>query len=201
MDEKVIYRSPWPDLKWPESSIPEAILGQARTRGSKPAIIESETGRVLTYNALADSVDRVAASLASRHFGPGEVLAIALPNGIDFILAYYGALRAGGIVTTMNPLYTPREMTHQLHDSAARFLITLPEPAGSMRAEVERVFVSGGNFEELLTSTAAPPGINIDPQQIALLPYSSGTTGYPKGGRHADSLQHRRERLANVRHR
>src|SRR5579872_230917 len=181
MSESVIFRSPWPELSWPDCSIPEAILGEARSRGSKAAVIESESGRVMTYEVLGDTVDRLAASLARQGFGPGQVLAIALPNSIDFILAYYGALRAGGIVTTMNPLYTPREMTHQLHDSGARFLVTLPEPAVAAGSEVERVFVPGGNFEELLTSTEPPPSLQIDPKEVALLPYSSGTTGYPKG--------------------
>src|SRR5579872_4526281 len=140
MSESVIFRSPWPELSWPDCSIPEAILGEARSRGSKAAVIESESGRVMTYEVLGDTVDRLAASLARQGFGPGQVLAIALPNSIDFILAYYGALRAGGIVTTMNPLYTPLEMTHQLHDSGDRFLVTLPEPAVAAGSEVERVF-------------------------------------------------------------
>jgi acyl-CoA synthetase (AMP-forming)/AMP-acid ligase II len=120
------------------------------------------------------------------------VFAIYSPNLPEYALAFYGVSAAGGVNTTISPLYTTDELTRQLSDAGARFLLTVPpfldkalEAAG--RSGVEEVFVLGQAegatpFTELLTAGDAPPEVDIDPtNDLIALPYSSGTTGINKG--------------------
>jgi acyl-CoA synthetase (AMP-forming)/AMP-acid ligase II len=169
----MLFRSPWPDVADPPASIVDLILTPARARGDKPAVIEGESGRTLTYRQLADHADRAAAALAHAGLRPGEPLAIALPNSIDFVLAWYGAMRAGAYVVPINPLCTPAEVEHLLHDSGAGMLVASP----GRSAPAVRIL----HPEQLLVSGAEPPAIRPAPADLAFLPYSSGTTGKPKG--------------------
>ena len=139
----MIFRSPWPPLQHASASVGDAVLGAARQFGDKPALIEGETGRTLTYHQLIQGAERVAAGLARAGLEPGQPLAIALPNSIDFALAFFGAMRAGAWVVPINPIYTPAEMEHQIRDSGARFLVTVPERAADLAAAVDGVFDVG----------------------------------------------------------
>jgi acyl-CoA synthetase (AMP-forming)/AMP-acid ligase II len=134
----------------------------------------------------------VAAGLAARGFRKGDVFAIYSPNLPEYALAFYGVSAAGGINTTISPLYTTDELTRQLDDAGARFLLTVPpfldralEAAG--RSGVEEVFVFGQAegatpFASLLEAGDTPPQVDIDPaNDLVVLPYSSGTTGVNKG--------------------
>jgi acyl-CoA synthetase (AMP-forming)/AMP-acid ligase II len=177
----VIFRSPWPPLQYASASVGDAVLAVARQFGGKPALIEGETGRTLTYRQLADGAEHVAAGLAHAGLKPGQPLALALPNSIDFALAFFGALRAGAWVVPINPIYTAAEMEHQIHDSGARFLVTVPERAAELAPAVDSVFEIGGRWNELLECAEAPPEVHSSPGDLAMLPYSSGTTGKPKG--------------------
>src|SRR5215469_9655321 len=103
----MFFRSPWPDIELPTCSIGDVILGVAARYADKPAVIEAETGRTLTYGQLIEAVERVAAGLSIAGLRPGQPLAVALPNCIDFVLAWYGTVRAGGWVVPINPLCTP----------------------------------------------------------------------------------------------
>jgi acyl-CoA synthetase (AMP-forming)/AMP-acid ligase II len=190
----MVFRSPWPEIALPDVSIAEAILPAAEARGDKPAVIESETGATLTYRALAEGARRVAAGIAKAGIRPGDPVAVALPNCLDFVLAWYGALRAGAWVVPMNPLYTPSEMEHQLRDSGARHLVTVPERTGVLASAVETIWTTGSTWDALLDNHDAAPAIATAPTDLAALPYSSGTTGKPKGV----MLTHRNI-LANIR--
>ncbi|MGB3543814.1 4-coumarate--CoA ligase family protein [Rubrivirga sp.] len=179
------------DVSIPNVTLPQFVLEDAAARGDKPAIIDGPSGRTLSYEALASGVDRVAGSLVARGFAPGDVFGILSPNLPEFPVAFHGALRAGGVATTMNPLSSADELAHQLSDSKARYLLTVPplvETAleAADRSGVEEVFVFGQSdvatpFAELMAGSA-PPAPSIDPATaLAALPYSSGTTGLPKG--------------------
>jgi acyl-CoA synthetase (AMP-forming)/AMP-acid ligase II len=177
----MVFRSPWPDIELPSCSICDAILGAAEPLGDKPAVIEGETGRTLTYRQLIDGANRVAAGLSRAGLHPRQPLAVTLPNCIDFALAWYGALRAGAWIVPINPLYTPAEMETQIRDSGARYAVTVPECAAALDAVVDHVFVIGGNWNEIVQCNASARSVYSSVEDLAVMPYSSGTTGKPKG--------------------
>jgi acyl-CoA synthetase (AMP-forming)/AMP-acid ligase II len=175
----------------PDTDLTRFVLAGARELGEKPALIDGPSGRTLSYHELERSVRSFAAGLAARGFHKGETFAIYMPNVPEYPIAFYGVLAAGGRCTTVNPLYTARELGFQLVDSGARMLLTLPsffevasEAAASAGCEL---FVlgeapGGGRFEELLGDADQAPAPAIAARaDVAALPYSSGTTGLPKG--------------------
>ena len=188
----MIFRSPYPDIEVPQVALDRLVLAQAVGRGAQPALIDGPSGRTLTYAELAAGVERVAAGLAARGLTKGEVLGLLAPNSPEFALAALGAIAAGGVVSPINCLSTAQDIELQLRDAGARFLVTIPPfldratPAAA-RAEVEQVFVFGEApgalpFAALLESDALAPQVAIAPaEDLAALPYSSGTTGFPKG--------------------
>jgi acyl-CoA synthetase (AMP-forming)/AMP-acid ligase II len=171
---------------------PAYLLEHARDLGDKPALVDGPTGRALSYRQLAAGVERVAAGLAARGFGPGDVLAIFSPNLPEYALAVYGAMAAGGAVSGANPLLTPDELAGQLADSGASILVTVPPfletaRAAAAKAGIGEVVVFGEAdgatpFRTLVAHDHPPARPAIDPaRDLAALPYSSGTTGLPKG--------------------
>src|SRR5262245_13763340 len=188
----MIVKSESPDVRIPEVPITDYVLRHAARLGDKPAVIDGPTGRTLTYRQLADGVRRAAAGLAARGFGKGDVLAIYSPNVPEYAVALLAAASLGGITTTANPLYTADELAKQLNDARARFLLTVPtfldkarEAAAKSRVEDIYAFGSAEGarpFAELLQAGDRPPSVRIAPRDdVVVLPYSSGTTGLPKG--------------------
>jgi len=185
-------RSLYPDVKIPEVALSEFVLENALKFGDKPALIDGPTGRTISYRVLVGLVSRVAAGLAARGFGKGDCIALYSPNVLEYAVAFHAASSLGGIVTTVNPLYTAAELGKQLRDSGARFLITAPPflataKEASAETKVKEIFVFGEAegatpFAALLANNAPAPKVRIDPRaDLVALPYSSGTTGVPKG--------------------
>ncbi|HEX6348860.1 MAG TPA: AMP-binding protein [Candidatus Dormibacteraeota bacterium] len=175
--QDLIYRSPYPDVEIPDVTLPDLILGRARERGEHPALIDAARGAVTTYAQLAEEVDRLASGLHDEGFGKGEVAALCTPNRVEFPIVACAVARLGGIVTTLNPAYTEAEMRRQLKDSGAVIAFTTAELAPRF-AGLRRVY----EFGRLPAASEAPPEVDIDPaQDVVALPYSSGTTGTPKG--------------------
>lgn len=188
----MIFRGPYPTVTIPEVSFTELVLGRARELGSKPALIEGLTGRVITYSQLADSVNQVAAGLYQRGFKKGDVFGILSPNVPEYAIIFHAVALVGGINTPVNPLYTEDEVAHQLKDAGARFLVTVPSCIDKARdaarkASIEELFVFGEAegatpFTSLFASHSQVPEVTINPREdLVALPYSSGTTGLPKG--------------------
>ena len=187
----MIYRSPFPDVEIPEVALQDHVFELADRWPDKPALIDGPTDRTITYGQLRGAARAVAAGLAARGFGKGDVFAIYSPNLPEYAVAFFGVATAGGVVTTINPLYTPAELTRQLADSGARFLVTIPPfldkaREGAQGTAVEEVFVfgeaAGATPFAALLSPDPPPAVSIDPREdLVALPYSSGTTGLPKG--------------------
>ena len=188
-----IIRSQYPDVEIPEVTLTELVLGEAAARGDKPAIIDGASGRTITYAQLVTGVRRTAAGLAAHGLSKGDVLGVYSPNVPEYAVAFHAVASLGGVATTINPLYTPRELAQQLNDSRASYLLTVPPFMDNAREAARQVptlremFVFGEAegatpFASLLTHGDEPPPVKIDPRtDLVVLPYSSGTTGLPKG--------------------
>jgi acyl-CoA synthetase (AMP-forming)/AMP-acid ligase II len=188
----MIFRGPYADVPIPVVPFHQFVLHRAEKLKAIPVLIDAETGRTLTYEELARDVCRFAGALAARGMRKGDVFALMLPNVPEFATTFYGVLAAGGVVTTINPLYTPDEIAHQLEDSGAKYLVTLPQlfdkaVAATAKLQLREIFVAGEtvgatSLNKLLAADCTPPSIDLDPiEDFAVLPYSGGTTGEPKG--------------------
>ena len=169
------------------------ILDSCRKFPQKTALIDTSTNRRFTYAEYGETVERLARGLVAAGLQPGEVVAIFLPNSWEFAAAYHAATLAGGIPTLLNPTYREREVRYQLENSGAALLITdgailhdIPLaglPALRRIYSTRQQALGTDNFANLLRPTAAPvPTPDRTSQEtLAALPYSSGTTGLPKG--------------------
>jgi acyl-CoA synthetase (AMP-forming)/AMP-acid ligase II len=188
-----VFRSEYADVPAVEEPIHDAVLGRAAERGDTPALVDGVDGTTLTYAQLDHFHRRMAAALADAGLRKGDVLALHSPNTIAFPTAFYAATRAGASVTTVHPLATPEEFAKQLRDCSARWIVTVSplleaaRQAAELAGGVQEIFVCDQapghrSLLDLLGSTAPEPKVDIDPvQDVAALPYSSGTTGVPKG--------------------
>ncbi|MBT8165097.1 MAG: 4-coumarate--CoA ligase family protein [Acidimicrobiia bacterium] len=188
----MIFSSPLPDVDIPDVHLTPFVFRRADDLAEEVAVIDGPSGRTVTYGQLRESVARMAGGLAARGFGKGDVFAIMAPNIPEYATAFHGVASVGGINTTINPTYTAEEIEFQLRDSGARFLLTIPmfieqatEAAGA--AGVEEVFVFGEApgatpFAALLEADPFTGFADVDSREdLVALPYSSGTTGLPKG--------------------
>ncbi|MEV6292290.1 4-coumarate--CoA ligase family protein [Streptomyces sp. NPDC051896] len=188
-----MFRSEYADVPPVALPIHEAVLGHAAEFGEHPALIDGTDGTTLTYQQLDRFHRRVAAGLADAGVGKGDVLALHSPNTIAFPTAFYAATRAGASVTTVHPLATPEEFAKQLGDSRARWIVTVSplletaRRAAELAGGIREIFVCDSapghrSLIDMLATAAPEPEIAFDPaEDVAALPYSSGTTGIPKG--------------------
>lgn len=188
----MIFKSPYPDVDIPNVPLTHYVLDRIQAFGDKPALIDGPTDRTITYAQLGGAIRLVASSLSKRGFSKGDVFAIYSPNVPEYAIAFHAVSLIGGINTTVNPLYTADELAHQLNDANAKYLLTIPmflenAQAAAAKSNVEEIFVFGEAegatpFATLLQSDGQLPDVTIDPQEdLVVLPYSSGTTGLPKG--------------------
>ena len=179
----MIFESPLGDVAVPDVTLPAFVLEHAAERGDRPALIDGPTGRTLTYGDLARAVRSLAAGLADRGFGRGDVLALCAPNGPEYAVAFHAVAALGGVVTTINPAYTAHEIGFQLENAEARLAVAAAGFEERVReAGAQDVLVMGEpSFDDLLTGGDAPMPDEADPDDLVALPYSSGTTGLPKG--------------------
>ncbi|GHH46989.1 AMP-binding protein [Streptomyces candidus] len=189
----MVFHSEYADTADIELPVHEAVLGRAAEYGDSPALVDGTNGTTLSYAQLDAFHRRIAAALAASGLRKGDVLALHSPNTIAYPAVFFAATRAGASVTTVHPLSTPEEFAKQLRDSSARWIVTVSPLLGTAR----RAAALAGGIEEVLVCDSAPghrsvldllastdpePQVDIDPRtDVAALPYSSGTTGVPKG--------------------
>ena len=187
----IIHKSPYEDVEILDVPITEFVLRHADALVDKPAFIEGASGRVVTFGELKNLIHRFAGGLASRGFGPGDTLALVSPNLPEYAVAFHGTAVAGGTVTTVNPTYGAEEIRFQLNDAKASILVTI-EAAVPMALEaiegtdVTEIIVIGAHEDATpLSEVVSSEPIDQVPVDLSshamVLPYSSGTTGLPKG--------------------
>jgi long-chain acyl-CoA synthetase len=139
---------------------------------------------VLSYAELDGRTAQVAGWLRERGLRPGDRVGIMLPNVLAFPVLYYGVLRAGGVVVPMNPLLKAREVKHYLGDSGARLVFAWPTASGEAEAgaaDAGAVTVTAGWLAEMASWPSSPEVAARADDDTAVLLYTSGTTGTPKG--------------------
>jgi long-chain acyl-CoA synthetase len=140
-----------------EDSAPDAVRAAARSRPDRPALIAGDT--VVTWADLDARVDGAAGRVVAATSAPGDRVALLMGNTVEFAVTYFGVLRAGRVAVPLNPAYTADERSHALSDAGVSLVVDAPLSGGS--AVPER------------------PGISAD--DLAVLLYTSGTSGRPKG--------------------
>ena len=171
----------------------DVVLDSCRRNSNKTALVDASNTRRLSYAEYGETVEAVARGLTAAGVKPGDVVAIFLANSWEFCTAFHGVQLAGAIPTLLNPTYREREVRYQLENSGATVLIT---DAGNIAGinlaglpNLRRVYTTRQpatgteSFQELLQTRS---GLYSKPEQssdqsVAALPYSSGTTGLPKG--------------------
>jgi len=184
----MVFRSPWSSLEpYEPLSVPQMVERTVRRLPDKPALIAAE-GRTLTFREFWEAVRGVARSLQDEGVRKGDMVSIYAPNSVEYAVAMHGALLAGATVTTLNPLYREREVEHQLNDSCAKVMFTLGplkpvvQAAQAECPKLEHVHELEGIWDFAKDAKGDPEPVTIDPMNdLAVLPYSSGTTGLPKG--------------------
>jgi len=191
----LVIRSQQADVEIPDVNLYDFLfagLGDADL--DKVALVDGPSGQATTYGALRAQVDAIAGAFAARGLGVGDAVALHSPNVPAFVSVFHGLLRAGVTVTTVNALASGPEVGKQLAASGARMLVTVSAllPAaesGAQAADLDPadvVVIDGAEghpgLRDLLAVGAPAPEVDFDPAtHLAVLPYSSGTTGLPKG--------------------
>lgn len=187
-----VLKSRESDVDIPNLTVTEYVLRHAKRLADKAAFIDGPTGRVLTYGALERGIQSLAGGLKARGVGPGTTWALMAPNVPEYAIVFHGLAYAGATVTTLNPTYGANEIAFQLKDAGATGLITVGAfmevaRAAADEAGIDQVFVIGPSpddtpsFTELMGLPLGEP-VAVDPaEHVVALPYSSGTTGFPKG--------------------
>ena len=184
----------------PDISLTELLFSRVKAFGDAPALIDGPSGRTIRFNEIEPMVRACAAGLSARGLGQGDVIGLLSPNSIDYPIALFGAASIGAAVTTLNPLYTPDEISKQLEDAKATQLYTTGPllekayAAAAKGARLSRVYTFDAmpevapdgppleSFASLLADGGSAPTVAITPaDDVVFIPYSSGTSGLPKG--------------------
>ena len=185
------FTSPLPSVSVPALPLTPYTLERAGQLAGKAAFIDGATGRTMTYGEFEDAVRRQAGGWLESGLAKGEVVAVMAPNCAEYGVIFHAVALAGGVLTTVNPTYTSGEVHHQLVDSGATRLVTIPaflETATAAIADsaVKEVYVIGeaDGYASIASLGTAPPlaeQVPVDLDDVVVLPYSSGTTGLAKG--------------------
>ena len=120
------FASPLPSVRLPQSALTPYVLEGAGRRADKAAFVDGVSGRTMTYGELEEAVRRQAGGWLERGLVKGDVVAVMAPNCAEYGVVFHAVALAGGVLTTVNPTYTPGEVHHQLVDSGATRLVTIP---------------------------------------------------------------------------
>ncbi|QQP40775.1 Uncharacterized protein FKW44_014932, partial [Caligus rogercresseyi] len=194
-----IQYSPYEDVPLPKEHYTEYVWANFESYKDREAIVCGMTGRSYTYEMLQSLSQKFGSALVRSGAKKGDVLGLVVPNIPEFVIAFMGAASVGVTLTTMNPTYRPEEIARQLENSGSRYVMTIGlflqniKQACEIYKGIESIIVIGmedtppdctsfmqmaifddGSFYEKREDIQAD-------KDILVLPYSSGTTGPPKG--------------------
>jgi len=186
----IVHRSKFPDVDIPDVAVTEFVLRRADELADRPAIEDVSGERGYTFGQLKQLIHSFAGGLQAKGVGPGSTVAIMAPNVPEYAIVFHGVAVAGATNTTLNPTYTADEIRHQLQDSGAQLLVTI-----GMFLETAQAAIEGTSVTEIITIDGVEgttsltslfgeeiDQVEVDPaEHVVVLPYSSGTTGLPKG--------------------
>jgi len=187
----IIHASPLPDVDIADVTITAHVLRRADELAGREAIRDTSGASSYTFAELRAAIHSLAGGLAARGVGTDTVVGLMAPNIPEYAVVFHGVAVAGGAVTTINPTYGSEEVRHQLTDAGATMLFTVP-----MFVETALAAIEGTEVTELIVIGDAAPGatamsevfgepieqVSVDlAEHTVVLPYSSGTTGLPKG--------------------
>ncbi|MGE0219327.1 AMP-binding protein, partial [Mycolicibacterium sp.] len=193
------FSSPFPEVDIPTASVYDYLFaGLSDADADRVALIDAKSGRETSYRELVARIDSFAGALAARGIGVGDVVGLLSPNNSAFAVAFHGILRAGATATTINALFTAKDIANQLTDARARMLLTVSALLPQAKAAAEQIGLGADdlvvldgngraadghpNAADILAAGAPAPQVSFAPSShLAALPYSSGTTANPKG--------------------
>jgi len=190
VSERHVFESPHGDIAFPDAALTAVVLGRAKAMPDAVAMIDGASGARHTFTELDDAIRRLAGGLAALGVGPGDRVALMAPNSPEFAIVFHAVALRGAAVTTVNPTYGAEEIRFQLEDAAAMLLVTVPPFLEAARAAmkgtaVTEVLVIGESDGHRSIADVAGEPLEQEPvdaaETIVALPYSSGTTGLPKG--------------------
>jgi acyl-CoA synthetase (AMP-forming)/AMP-acid ligase II len=190
----MILRSHFPDVTLPSGTLSEFVFEHAAGWADSPALIDGPSGRTLTYRGLRALIERCKAALAARGFARGDVLCLYSPNVPEYAAVFFAVAELGGTNTTSNPMYGADELAKQLKDSGAKIIVTAPHLAEKALAAAKAAGIAEviawadapgcvpfASFAAHAAGAAVPSAAIDAAHDLVALPYSSGTTGLPKG--------------------
>ena len=173
------------DAGWLEINLADLVRRQAQARPEAVALVHPRpVRRTMTWAELDRRVDAVAAGLSAHGLVAGHRIAICGPNSIEFVVAYFATLRAGYVAVPINPESTASELRRMVDDCGARVLFTA---ANQPLEGLHQIGLTSDGLDQLSDSTAQPVSSPRDPEALAVLLYTAGSSGEPK----AAMLTHR----------
>ena len=186
-----LYKTAAKNLPISDLSITQRVFAGLTDRLDDIVLIDGVDGRQFTASTFIDQVKRLAGGLLSVGAVQGKTVALMAPNSPEYCVIFHAVAWAGGTITTLNPTYTSNEIHHQLQDSGADLLITIPEILNTAQqgiALLEGVQICVIGEVDGISSLSKFYGAPLEQQVVVdldrhsvVLPYSSGTTGLPKG--------------------